>query len=100
MLPILIGLLLASNVSRLEVHAAKALDKIWDYTINITPYSDGSLSIEYHIEWANTYYQGGPELPATGSNARMLYVLCGFSIMLMTLVYGIGSRRKWERRTE
>ena len=51
MLPILIGLLLVSNVSTLEVHAAKALDKIWDYTINITPYSDGSLSIEYHIEW-------------------------------------------------
>ena len=46
----------------------------------------------------NTYHPGGPELPATGTAARMLYMLCGSGILLGTLVYGIGSRRKRERR--
>ena len=63
-------------------------------------YASGAAVPTYSTTLTNTYYQGGPELPATGSNARILYVLCGLGIMLMTLVYGIGSRRKWERRTE
>ena len=54
----------------------------------------------YHVTFTNTYHTGGPELPSTGSAARLLYVLCGSGIMLGTLVYGIGSRRKRERRTE
>ena len=49
---------------------------------------------------SNTYHAGGPELPSTGSAARLLYVLCGSGIMLGTLVYGIGARRKRERRNE
>ena len=52
----------------------------------------------YSMQITNTYHPGGPELPATGSAARMLYVLCGWSLMLGSLVYGIGLRRKRERR--
>ena len=48
----------------------------------------------------NTYHQGGPALPATGSAARRLYVICGASMMIGSLLIGIGSRRKRERRTE
>ena len=46
----------------------------------------------------NRLGMGGPELPSTGSMARMLYVLCGGAIMLASLVYGFGTRRKRERR--
>lgn len=46
----------------------------------------------------NKLGMGGPELPSTGSMARMLYVLCGGGIMLASLVYGIGTRRTRERR--
>ena len=53
---------------------------------------------QYSTQITNTYHPGGPELPATGSAARMLYILCGWSIMLGSLVYGIGARRKRERR--
>ena len=41
---------------------------------------------------------GGPELPSTGSSARRNYMLCGSGILLFSLVYGIGTRRKRERR--
>ena len=43
---------------------------------------------------------GGPELPSTGSPARLLYLFCGLGIMLSSLGYGIASRRKRERRKE
>ena len=55
MLPLFIGMLLLSNVASLEVHAAKPLDKIHDYTIDVTPYSDGSLYIKYHIYFSIIY---------------------------------------------
>ena len=42
----------------------------------------------------------GPELPSTGTAARSRYILCGGGIMLTTLVYGIVSRRKRERRVK
>jgi len=54
----------------------------------------------YSVVITNTYHPGGPELPSTGSPARLLYMLCGSGIMLGSLVYGIGSRRKRERRME
>jgi hypothetical protein len=54
----------------------------------------------YSVSITNTYRPSGPELPSTGSPARMLYMLCGASMMLTSLVYGIGSRRKRERRTK
>jgi len=54
----------------------------------------------YSVVITNTYHPGGPELPSTGSASRNIYILCGLSIMLASLVYGIGSRRKRERRLE
>ena len=61
--------------------------------------SDGSPPT-YSTVITNTYYAGGPMLPSTGSAARLLHVLCGSGIMLGSLVYGIGSRRKRERRIQ
>ena len=43
---------------------------------------------------------GGPQLPATGSPARMLCILCGSAVMLGSLVYGMVARRKRERRNK
>ena len=60
--------------------------------------SSGGTPPTYSTTITNTYHPGGPELPSTGSAARLLHVLCGLSIMLGSLVYGIGSRRKRERR--
>lgn len=60
--------------------------------------NSGSNPPQYSTVITNTYHPGGPELPSTGSAARLLYVLCGAGIMLGSLVYGIGSRRKRERR--
>ena len=55
----------------------------------------------YSTTITNVYRWGtGVELPSTGSAARLMYILCGGSIMLASLVYGIGLRRKRERRTE
>ena len=59
--------------------------------------SDGSPPV-YSVTITNSYRAGGPELPSTGSPARMMYMLCGACIMLASLVYGFGSRRKRERR--
>ena len=60
--------------------------------------TSGNSPPTYSTVITNTYHPGGPELPSTGSAARPMYVLCGFGIMLGSLVYGIGSRRKRERR--
>ncbi len=62
--------------------------------------TSGGSPPTYSTTITNTYTPGGPELPATGSAARLLYVLCGTGIILGTLVYGIGSRRKREGRFE
>lgn len=60
----------------------------------------GSGTPQYSTSITNRYRwgMGGPELPSTGSNARLMYVLCGGGIMTASLVYGILSRRKRERR--
>ena len=81
------------------------------YTIEETWYSkdwlpeygpiqaSGGSTPTYETTVTNVYRWGhGVELPATGTNARMLYMLCGSGIMLLTLVYGTVSRRKRERR--
>ena len=62
--------------------------------------TSGSSPPKYTASVTNQYRWGlgGPQLPSTGSPARLLYILCGGSIMLATLVYGIASRRKRERR--
>ena len=46
----------------------------------------------------NRWGTAGPELPSTGTSARMMYMLCGSAILLGTLVYGMIIRRKRERR--
>ena len=53
-----------------------------------------STTITNNYRWG----MGGLELPTTGTAARMLFILCGGSIMLFSLVYGIILRRKRERR--
>ena len=60
--------------------------------------TSGGDPVNYSVTITNTYHPGGPELPSTGSAARLMYVLCGSGMMLGALVYGIGSRRKRERR--
>ena len=60
--------------------------------------SSGSSPPTYSAQITNTYHPGGPELPSTGSAARLMYILCGSGIMLGSLVCGIGSRRTRERR--
>ena len=61
--------------------------------------SGGTIPI-YGTIITNSYMDGGPPLPTTGSPARLLYTLCGILLMLIPLAIGIGLRRKRERRLE
>lgn len=45
--------------------------------------------ITNHYRWTDAY-----ELPGTGGMGPHLYILCGLSLMLAPLVYGIGLRRR------
>jgi hypothetical protein len=78
------------------------VEEIWEKEFWSTEYGEIYVSDTtiptYSTVITNTYHVGGPELPSTGSAARMLYILCGSGIMLSALVYGFVSRRKWERR--
>ena len=78
------------------------VEEVWSKEKWKTSYGEIQVSGEspptYSTVITNTYHPGGPELPTTGSAARPMYVLCGSAIMLGSLVYGIGSRRKRERR--
>ena len=78
------------------------VDEVWEKEKWSSAYgeiqSSGGDPPTYSTVITNTYHPGGPELPSTGSAARLMYVLCGTGIMLGSLVYGIGSRRKRERR--
>ena len=80
------------------------VDEVWEKERWSTTYGPIHTSAgnpaTYSTTITNHYYMGGPELPSTGSAARLMYVLCGSAIMLGSLVYGIGSRRKRERRME
>ncbi len=77
-------------------------EEVWNKDRWTTTYGEittsGGSPPTYAVTITNTYYVGGPELPSTGSAARLLYMLCGAAIMLGSLVYGVGSRRKRERR--
>jgi len=61
--------------------------------------SDGTVP-SYDTTLTNVYRWGhGVELPSTGSPARLLYIFCGSSIMLFSLIlYGFVSRHELERR--
>jgi hypothetical protein len=78
--------------------------EVWDQPRWSTQYGEikesNSYPPTYSTVLTNTYYTGGPILPTTGSFARPMYMLCGCTIMLGSLVYGIGSRRKKERRVD
>ena len=53
----------------------------------------------YTTSVTNTHVStGGPELPSTGTAARMLYILCGSMILMTTLIYRILIRHKREGR--
>jgi len=54
----------------------------------------------YATTVTNTYRVGGPLLPTTGSPARLLYTVCGATLMLASFAVGVGLRRKRERRRE
>ena len=83
---------------------AYTVQENWDNSDWIPVYgaviSSGSSPPTYSTTVTNRYRWGigGPQLPSTGSPARMLYILCGSGMMLTTLVYGIVLRRKRERR--
>ncbi len=86
----------SGNVIQYTVDEVWAKEK-WSTTYGEIIASGGSPPA-YSTMITNTYHPGGPELPSTGSPARLMYVLCGVGIMLGSLIYGIGSRRKRERR--
>ena len=80
------------------------VEEIWNNADWLPSYgpvtSSGTSTPTYSTTVTNRYRwgMGGPELPSTGTAARLMYLLCGGSIMLTSLAYGIGSRRKRERR--
>jgi len=80
------------------------VEEVWQKDPWTTTYGEiqtvGGSPPTYSVVITNTYYEGGPLLPATGSPARLLFILCGSGIMLGSLVYGIVSRRKRERRVQ
>ena len=81
---------------------AYTVEEVWSKDRWTTFYGEitasGSSPPTYSTVITNTYYAGGPELPSTGTAARLLHILCGGGIMLSSLVYGIVLRRKRERR--
>ena len=83
------------------------VDEVWEKDFWSTHYGEitvkngsGGTPPTYSAVITNKYHPGGPVLPATGSFARLAYILCGSAILLGTLVYGIASRRKGERRVK
>jgi hypothetical protein len=78
--------------------------EVWEKERWVTSYgeivTDGGSPPNYSTTLVNTYHPGGPELPSTGSAGRLMYMLCGSAMMLGSLVYGIGSRRRRERRIQ
>ncbi len=118
---------LLANGEDSGLHCQLSLRNGWKYTFEDLPlYDDSGQRVEYSVfeeflseDWlvsygpvvstggshptfsttvTNTYHIGGPELPSTGTAARMYFVLCGAGILLGSLVYGSASRRKRERR--
>ena len=80
------------------------VEEVWHQPLWTTSYgqiqTSGGSPPTYSVVITNTYHPGGPMLPSTGSAGHLIFILCGWGIMLGSLVYGIGSRRKRERRSE
>jgi hypothetical protein len=81
---------------------AYTVDEVWKKEKWTTVYGEikisGGSPPTYSTVITNTYHPGGPELPSTGSSARIVYILCGLCIMVGTLVFEIVLRRKRERK--
>lgn len=86
------------NVIKYTVQEVNKKD-IWSVNYGVVGSSGGTVP-NYSTVVTNTYKTGVPMLPETGSYARMMYMLCGASIMLGTLIYGISFKRKLERRVK
>ena len=86
------------NVIRYTVEEAWQ-KRYWTSECGAVITSDGAPPT-YSTVITNTYEPGGPMLPSTGSAARLTFTLCGWAMVLGALAYGIGARRKRERRTE
>jgi hypothetical protein len=55
----------------------------------------------YETTVTNVYrWTGSYELPATGGIGTPIYILCGLALTLGPLVYGLGLRRRYERRSK
>ena len=80
------------------------VEEVWPNAEWVSYYGEviasGGTTPTYSTTITNRYLpgMGGPELPSTGTAARIIYVLLGSSIMLASLVIGIGTRRRRERR--
>ena len=78
------------------------VEEVWSDYDWIPRYGEISVIVgntpTYSTVITNVYRWGiGQILPSTGTFARTGYILCGGGMMLASLVYGIGLRRKRER---
>jgi len=78
------------------------VEEIWDKPFWSIDYGEiqtsGGSQPTYSTRITNTYHPGGPELPTTGSFARIGYTLLGSLIMVGSLGWYCVQRRKDERR--
>ena len=90
------GVYINYTVKEVEIRGVDPDDWIPSYG----PVTSSGDNPTYSTTVTNTYFDGvsGPELPSTGTAARLMYILCGSGIMLTSLVYGIIIRYKRERR--
>ena len=86
----------SGNVISYSVEEAWEQEK-WIARYGEVTASDGNPPV-YSVTITNNYHPGGPELPATGSLARLMYKLCGLLIMAGSLIWYYGQRRRYERR--
>ena len=90
------GVYINYTVKEVEIRGVDPDDWIPTYG----PVTSSGDNPTYSTTVTNTYFDSisGPELPSTGTAARLMYILCGSGIMLTSLVYGIIIRYKRERR--
>lgn len=78
------------------------VEEVWrktGWTVRYGPIQTRSGTVPtYHTTVENVQVPMGPELPSTGSYARLGYVYCGGGVMLTSLITAIRLRRRKERR--
>lgn len=81
-----------------------SVEEVWKKRSWVVSYgpiiTNGGNVPTYSTTVTNTYIPMGPALPTTGSFARLAYIYCGGSMMLISLIAAIRLRRKKERRNE